>query len=146
MESAKELAMAFLLVLMACAASAAATPPPDYRLANLSKGRSVEIRMEIADTELARMRGLMFRPKVVPMLFVFGYTGLFPIHSHFVPAKFDAIYLSQDGRVVEVFREILPGRNRIAPTKEAAFLLELPPEITDRLGIEEGDRVQWTKR
>jgi uncharacterized membrane protein (UPF0127 family) len=137
-------ALATLVVLMAFVIFAASSSPqPNYRLTNVANGKSVNISMEIADNDLSRMRGLMFRPKVIPILFVFGYTGLFPIHSHFCPGEFDAVYLSQEGKVVEIFKKIPAGLDRIAPTKPASFLLELPPDVTDSIKIKVGDELSW---
>lgn len=136
-------ALAALLVFMASVFLAAFLSQPNYRLENATKGLSADISMEIADSGLSRMRGLMFRPSVVPILFVFDSPGLFPIHSHFCPGEFDAVYLSGDGKVVEIFRKIPVGLDRIEPKKTASFLLELPPGITDRLRIREGDRLSW---
>ena len=137
-------ALAALLVLMAFVIFAALSPSqPNYALSNDSKNKSVNITMEIADNGFSRMRGLMFRPKVVPILFVFGYDGLFPIHSHYCPGEFDAVYLSQAGIVVEMFRKIPVGLDRISPTKSASFLLELPPDVTDAIKIKEGDELSW---
>lgn len=116
---------------------------PNYSLSNLSKKKSASISLEIADTDLARMRGLMFRDRIIPMLFVFGSPGKFPIHSNFVIAEFDAVYVSEGGRVNEIFREIPPGTKLISPKKDSLYLLELPPELTDRLSISEGDMLEW---
>lgn len=146
MKGAHKIALALLLVLMAAIVFAAASSSHDYKLSNVSKNKSADIVMEIADNDFSRMRGLMFRPAVVPILFVFGSPGIFPIHSHLVPAEFDAVYVSQEGKVVEVFRRIPPGKDRIMPTKAASYLLELPPEMTDELGIGVGDYLEWKKR
>lgn len=113
------------------------------RLSNLTRKKSADIELEVADSDISRMRGLMFRKKVVPILFVFGFRGLFPIHSHFCPGEFDAVYVEQGGKVAEIFRRVPVGLDRISPTKQASFLLELPPEVTDRLGIRKGDRLEW---
>lgn len=112
-------------------------------LSNLSKKKSAKIPMEVADSNFSRMRGLMFREKVIPILFIFDSVGIYPIHSKFVPAEFDAIWLSPNGTAVDVIRRIPPNQTIIRPAKRALYLLELPPEITDRLKIEEGDRLEW---
>ena len=116
------------------------------RLSNLTKKKSISIPIEIADNSFSRMRGLMFREKTVPILFIFDSPGIFPIHSHFCPGEFDAVYVDGAGTVVEIFRRIPPGIDRITPKKSASYLLELPPEITDRLKIEEGDKLSWTAK
>lgn len=116
---------------------------PNTTLANLSKKKSEKISMEVADNNFSRMRGLMFRKKVIPILFIFDSENVYPIHSQFVPAPFDAIYISTDGTVVEAIRHIPPNQAIIRPEKRALYLLELPPEITDLLQIEAGDHLEW---
>jgi len=112
---------------------------------NATRKKTVRAALEIADTNFKRMRGLMFRDELVPMLFLFGYEGSFPIHSYFVKAEFDAVYIASGGRVSEVFRRIPPGTALVSPKEKSAYLLELPPEMTDRLCIEEGDVLRWRK-
>jgi uncharacterized membrane protein (UPF0127 family) len=138
-------AVVVVLMVLLLSASAKKGSAPGYELSNLTKKKSEVILLEIADNDFARMRGLMFRDRIVPILFVFGYEGKFPIHSHFVKDVFDAVYVSKEGRVVEVFRRIPPNTNIVSPKKDASFLVELPCDITDRLGIDEGDLVRWTK-
>ncbi|MEM2137539.1 MAG: DUF192 domain-containing protein [Candidatus Anstonellaceae archaeon] len=113
------------------------------KLSNISKKKSLRADVEIADSELSRMRGLMFRKKVIPMLFIFDSEGIFPIHSYFVKGKFDAVYLSVDKAVTEIFRGIPPGTPLVTPKKKAKYLLELPSEMTRKLAIEEEDKMNW---
>jgi uncharacterized membrane protein (UPF0127 family) len=112
-------------------------------LANVSKDKTANIYMETADTNLAMLRGLMFRDRIIPILFVFGSEGKHAIHSHFVKSEFDAIYLSSDGFAVEVIRKIPPNKDWVEPNATNFYLLELPPDITDKLAIEKGDKLTW---
>jgi uncharacterized membrane protein (UPF0127 family) len=123
----------------------AAEAEPNFELRNITKKKSAKIHMEVADNEWSRMRGLMFRDKIVPILFEFGYDGLFPIHSYFVKDVFDAVYVTKDHRVAEVFRKIPPSTPLVTPKKNASYLVELPVEVTDRLGIAEGDSLEWKR-
>ncbi len=116
-----------------------------YEISNATKKKSILAELEIADTDFSRMRGLMFREKIVPMLFIFGFEGLFPIHSYFVKAEFDAVYLAADGKVAEIFRRIPPNTAQVSPKKKSSFLLELPVKTTEALCIEEGDVLRWKK-
>jgi len=113
------------------------------RLSNISKKKSLHADVEIADSELSRMRGLMFRKKIIPLLFIFDSEGIFPIHSYFVKGKFDAVYLSCDKAVTEIFRGIPPSTPLMTPKKKAKYLLELPSGMTGKLAIEEGDKMGW---
>ena len=94
-----------------------------YEIANAARKKSVSAELEIADTEFSRMRGLMFRDEVVPILFAFGFDGIFPIHSYFVKGEFDAVYLSRGGRVNEIHRGIAPNTALVSPKKKSSFLL-----------------------
>ena len=121
------------------------SPEKNYVISNITKEKSETAYMEIADTTLSRTRGLMFRDRIIAMLFIFDGEGIYPIHSNFVIAEFDAIYLSPDGTVLEVFRKIPPATQRVTPTKNALYLLELPVDVTGRLNITEGDALSWKK-
>lgn len=133
------MAISLLFVL----AAANALPRPNYEISNATKKKSANTYMEIAADSLSRTRGLMFRGRIIPILFIFDSPGNYPIHSHFVKSEFDAVYLSQEGRVAEIFRKVPPNTNIVSPKKEAAYLLELPPEIFDKLQIEGGDLLVW---
>jgi uncharacterized membrane protein (UPF0127 family) len=116
-----------------------------HEIENVAKKKSVKAGLEIADTDFKRVRGLMFRDEIVPILFVFGFNGIFSIHSYFVKKEFDAVYLASDGTVNEVFRRIPPNTALVSPKKKSSFLLELPVKMTDALCIEEGDVLRWKR-
>jgi len=122
-----------------------ASSPSDanYLISNVSKGKSQKAYMEVADSDFARMRGLMFRDRIIPILFIFDSPGKFAIHSNFVKSEFDAVYISQDGKIVEIFRKIPPSTQLVSPKKTALYLLELPPELFDKLHLAVGDEVAW---
>ncbi|MFA5930215.1 MAG: DUF192 domain-containing protein [Candidatus Micrarchaeia archaeon] len=114
-------------------------------LTNSTKKKSIRAELETADTDFKRVRGLMFRKEIVPILFKFGFVGIFPIHSYFVNGEFDAVYLAAGGKVNEVFRRIPPNTALVSPKKKSSFLLELPVDMADKLRIEEGDVLRWKK-
>ena len=116
-----------------------------HTITNVKKKKSIDADLETADTDFARMRGLMFRNEIVPILFVFGYDGIFSIHSYFVKKEFDAVYLSADGAVNEIYRRVPPNTALVRPKKKSSFLLELPVKMTDALCIEEGDVLRWKR-
>jgi len=140
---AKKLALALAVLMVLLMIASSLPKQPNYTISNSSNGKSVKVYMEIASDDFSRMRGLMFRDRIIPILFTFGGPGLFPIHSHFVKYEFDAVYLSPEGRVVEVFRKVPPNTNLVSPTKVAGYLLELPVDVFDELKIGEGDSLAW---
>lgn len=122
-----------------------ANPAPNYSIANKGKGAEIKVNMEIASTPFARMRGLMFREKIIPILFIFDEDGFHGIHSNFVISEFDAVYISSDNRVTEIFRRIPPATQLVSPQKQSRYLLELPTGVFDSLSIEAGDEITWKK-
>jgi len=114
-----------------------------HEIVNTVKKKRVKADLEIANTSFARVRGLMFRDEIVPILFIFGFDGIFSIHSYFVKKEFDAVYLAADGEVTEIFRKIPPNTALVSPKKKSSFLLELPVKMTDALCIEDGDVLRW---
>jgi len=116
-----------------------------HEIVNVGKKKRVRAALEIADTAAKRMRGLMFRGEIVPILFIFGFDGVFPIHSYFVKKEFDAAYIAADGTVTEIFRRIPPNTALVSPKRASSFLLELPVEMADALCIEVGDALRWKK-
>lgn len=67
-------------------------------------GSGKELECETAFTFFEKVRGLMFRGRIAPILFDFNEEGTHGIHSFFVCAPFYAIYLSPSGEVVDKFR------------------------------------------
>ncbi|MCX6769167.1 MAG: DUF192 domain-containing protein [Candidatus Micrarchaeota archaeon] len=127
------------------AQASSASSQVQFELENASKKKKERIFFEIADTELARVRGLMFRKKIIPILFSFGKEGIYPIHSYFVKGEFDAVYVSLAGVATDIFLKIPKNTPLVRPKKKAAYLLELPVGIAERMEIAQGDIVHWRK-
>lgn len=89
---------------------------------NLKNGKKVECKS--ATTSFQRFRGLMFRPKIIPILFDFKGEGIFPIHSFFVFSQFSAIYISKEGKILDKF-QVSPFQLYAANNQPARYLLEI---------------------
>ena len=97
---------------------------------------------ELCDTPWKKFRGLMFRRKhEKPLLFVFSRPGTFrnSIHSLFVFFPFDAVWLDEDYRIVQVDR-VRPFSLNVRPRKPAKYLLEMPAGAAS--GARIGERVE----
>jgi uncharacterized membrane protein (UPF0127 family) len=101
-------------------------------------GNGKELECETASSFFEKVRGLMFRGKIVPILFDFGREGTHGIHSFFVCEPFYAIYLSSSGEVVGKFR-VSPNEAYRRNSRPARYLLEIDE---GRAGLfREGDKV-----
>ena len=56
----------------------------------------------------SQVRGLMFRRKIVPLLFVFDRNRSVVLHSWFVWRPFDAFFLDSSCRVLSVVKNVKP--------------------------------------
>ena len=89
-----------------------------------NKRNKKKIKCEKACTLLSKVRGLMFRKEIIPILFDFFRDDIHAIHSFFVPAPFYAIYISSSGEVVDKFR-VVPSEAHRQNSKPARYLLEI---------------------
>jgi uncharacterized membrane protein (UPF0127 family) len=101
----------------------------------------LDLLLEQANTSLSRLRGLMFRQKPASILFTFDRPGLHGIHSFFVSFPFDAVYLDEAGRVVDVFERVPPFTPYLSPSKPVRYLIELPAGQAGRLRLKPNDSV-----
>jgi uncharacterized membrane protein (UPF0127 family) len=108
------------------------------RVVNRRTGKSVEA--EEAFGMLRKIKGLMFRKKPTAILFDFRKEGAHPIHSLFVFFPFYAVYIGENGEVVEKFR-VEPFCFLKKNSVPARYLLELGAEQGDL--FEKGDRVDF---
>ncbi|MFB6092404.1 MAG: DUF192 domain-containing protein [Haloquadratum sp.] len=101
--------------------------------------RTLATDVEVADTFVAKARGLMFRrsvPDDYALVFPFEEVGRHDLHMIFVPFDIDALWLV-GGEVVQKKR-LRAWRGR--GVARAETILELPAGAAD--GVEEGDTVR----
>lgn len=103
---------------------------------NKKNGKKVECKDALSP--LKKIRGMMFRKEIIPILFDFFRDEIHPIHSFFVSAPFYAIYISSSGEVVDKFR-VVPSEAHRQNAHPARYLLEIDEERAS--WFEPGDRV-----
>jgi uncharacterized membrane protein (UPF0127 family) len=116
---------------------------PDVLTVETAAGER-RFRIEIADDDGERARGLMFRT-VMPddrgMLFVFRSTRLLTFWMKDTPMPLDLLFIDEDG----VVRAVMPGipysEAPISPPVPVRFVLELKSGTAQKAGIAEGDRI-----
>jgi len=97
---------------------------------------------EIAKSFYSKMKGLMFRQRPKRILFIFDKEDIHPIHSIFVFFTFDAVYLNEDMKIVEIFKNIKPFTLIIRPTKKAKYLLEMEKGSVKNFKLHKKDRIK----
>lgn len=96
----------------------------------------------VADTPLARMRGLLGRR------YLNAGEGVLlrpasAIHTAFMRFPIDAVFLDRDGVIVHIARNLQPWR--MASSRRAKAVLELPAGSTTPHDLERGRRLELEK-
>jgi len=82
---------------------------------------------EICSSFFSKTRGLMFRKKSKPLLFLFDEPTRIPIHSFFVRFPFIAVWFL-NGKPVDKML-VMPWRFSVVPRTQFDMLLEIPTEF-----------------
>ena len=106
------------------------------------------VDVEVARTEAARARGLMFREHLDPragMLFAFDVPKRYAFWMKNVRIALDIIWLDAAGRIVSIAERAEPCRTDSCPTYapevDASFVLEVAGGFVKQHGIEVGQTV-----
>jgi len=95
----------------------------------VASGRGLAADIMVADTLLARMRGLLGRERLETGegLLIRPCKG---IHTFFMKFAIDVVFLDRENRIVALFRALPP--NRMTPVfRKACAVLELPAGSID---------------
>lgn len=112
---------------------------------NTAKG-DVPFRVEVADTDEERERGLMFRTDLKDnsaMLFVFDETRMVTMWMENTPSALDMLFLDDSGRISAIRKNAVPfSRDIISSGGPARFVVEVRAGTANRLGLTIGDKVR----
>lgn len=123
----------------------------DGHLAFLTPERDTltTIDVEIAETDEARMRGLMGRrslPRRGGMLFIMDTADTTGFWMRNTPLPLDIIFVGPDSQVVNIAKRTTPYSDEvIQPDGPKKFVVEVRAGFTDRVGINDSTRVAWVR-
>lgn len=109
---------------------------------------TLEIAIEIAETDSARRRGLMERdslPRSSGMLFLFDRERTRSFTMSNMDMSIDILFVGADRKVVSIARYARPGAPQVRSEQPARYVVELPAGFADQYGIVEGDSVSWRR-
>ncbi len=102
-------------------------------------------RVEVADTDDARERGLMYRRSMAPdagMLFDYTVPRHVSMWMKNTYIALDMLFITPDGRIANIAHDTTPhSLDVISSTSPVRAVLELNAGTIERLGIAVGDRV-----
>lgn len=109
----------------------------------------VTIDIEIAESDSARIRGLMQRPSLPEksgMLFLFERETMQIFHMSNTPLALDLLFTGSDSTVVDIDKYNRPFTSTLIRSDvPAQYVIEVPAGFADRYGLVEGERVHWIR-
>jgi uncharacterized membrane protein (UPF0127 family) len=109
-------------------------------------GARLPVTVEIARTDAARARGLMFRSALAGdagMLFIFEEAADHPFWMKNTLIPLDMIFIDDAGRVTGVVASAVPGSLEPRSGGESRFVLEVNGGWAAVHGVRAGDRVRF---
>jgi uncharacterized membrane protein (UPF0127 family) len=104
----------------------------------VENGRTVCERCVLADTALARMRGLLGR-RELPSGDGILLRPASSVHTAFMRFPIDVVFLDRDNRVVKIAEHVAPWRT--AAARKSRSVVELAAGEAERHGLKVGDRI-----
>ena len=106
------------------------------------------IRIEIADDDSTRTRGLMQRtnmPADAGMLFIFPDETVRSFWMANTPLALDMMFVTREGEIIDVRKYTKPlSPENVTSSAPAAYVVEVKAGFTDTWGISETDRIEWS--
>ena len=131
----------FLTVISGCSAQVRF----DKKELTIAGGNgNVSIIAEIARTDEQRERGYMFREEVKDgegMLFIFERDQILSFWMKNTQVPLSIAFIAHDGRILEIFNMEPEDLNPVRSSRSARYALEVPRGWFDRVGIQQGDRL-----
>jgi uncharacterized membrane protein (UPF0127 family) len=124
------------------------TPPqhPQIQLLPLG-GAPVPVVVEVVATPSLRQRGLMYReelPEGHGMLFIFPASTPLSFWMKNTLIPLDILFIEEGGRIVRIHQNTTPHSEAPLPSgAPARFVLEVAGGWTARIGVREGDTVEF---
>ncbi|WP_259779950.1 DUF192 domain-containing protein [Aestuariispira ectoiniformans] len=114
-------------------------------LAIESSGQQHHFQIEIALTDAQRAQGLMFRETLAEdagMLFDYGHPARVAMWMKNTLIPLDMLFIRADGTIEKIQRRTVPqSLEPIASVGDVRAVLEIGGGVSEKLGIEVGDRV-----
>jgi uncharacterized membrane protein (UPF0127 family) len=121
----------------------------DYADAEIrsQNGPATRIHLEVANTIGKRARGLMYReslPEDRGMLFVFSFVRRPTFWMKNTSLPLDILFIGEDLHIADLRKNTVPlSREKIKPTADCRYVIEVNAGFCRRFGIEVGDIVTF---
>jgi uncharacterized membrane protein (UPF0127 family) len=107
------------------------------------------IRIDIADTDAERRRGLMRQRSLSynqGMLFIFETVDEGSMWMKNTPLPLDIVFVAPDSQVINIARRTTPlSEEEITPAAPRKYAVEVRAGFANRFGLTDSTRIRWTR-
>ena len=143
------IARLLLLALFAVSWPAYAEAFSNGELSIETDSKTLQFQIEIADEADERSRGLMFRESLADdegMLFIYPSPRIASFWMKNTQIPLDMLFIDEDGHILSIARETTPfSLKPVLSGGLVTSVLEISGGLAATLGIDVGDRVEWTE-
>lgn len=155
------MAIALAVAIAACGSGQREAPPTEPAIeipftehGSLTFTRSdgseiTTIRIEIADNDSTRTRGMMQRasfPSDAGMLFIFPNEEVRSFWMANTPLSLDIMFVTADGEIIDIAKYTKPvSPENVTSRAPATYVVETKAGFSDTWGISETDRIEWQR-
>jgi len=108
-----------------------------------------KVNIEIADNDPERTQGMMYRSSMSydnAMLFIMEYETQQSFWMRNTKLSLDILYVNSDMEIVTIYKHTQPYSESPIPSfKRAKYVVETTAGFCEKFGIEEGDRITFTR-
>lgn len=105
--------------------------------------------IEIADNDFKTQTGLMYRDSMEEnqaMLFIFPDAQIRSFYMKNTEIPLDILYFNSDKTLVEFYENAKPFDETSLPSRTPSqYVLEINGGLSEKLGIERGDKIRWSR-
>jgi uncharacterized membrane protein (UPF0127 family) len=143
------IARLLLLALLAVSWPASVEAFSNGELSIETDSKTLQFQIEIADEADERSRGLMFRESLADdegMLFIYPSPRIASFWMKNTQIPLDMLFIDEDGHILSIARETTPfSLKPVLSGGLVTSVLEISGGLAATLGIDVGDRVEWTE-
>ncbi|GMO25648.1 MAG: DUF192 domain-containing protein [Termitinemataceae bacterium] len=142
------LALLMLFLIFSCSVGADKAQPKlktkDIVIEN-TDGHSISLKVELAETEVERNTGLMFRKDLKEgegMLFIYKKDTMMSFWMKNTLIPLSTAFIRSDGTIIDIFDMYPHNTNSVQSTRSARYALEVPQGYYSANNIVVGNRVK----
>jgi uncharacterized membrane protein (UPF0127 family) len=157
--SSLTIALYVALLCTGCESGRQPSPQPEVSIPFTEEGTLIfkradgteitAIRIEIADDDSTRARGLMQRssiPADAGMLFIFPNQTVRSFWMANTPLSLDMMFATRDGQIIDIAKYTKPlSPQNVTSQSPATYVVEVQAGFTDTWGISETDVIEWSR-